>query len=607
MKKFIKILSLITILVCAFLMAVGCNNPTNDTTDTETNYTISATNCTINRFDTYKLRVIPTPDANVTVEWMSRNSKVATVDNGVITAVSVGETVVEAKVGEEVFTCNVRIINNGSAPSIFVDSEDISLSKGGKFKVSPKIMYNSSIYDDGKFSYEILDENVCKIENGELIGLEYGETKLYVYGEWKSATDLELVKVIDVLVIKDSNLVIEQSDVSVYTKEIAHNGVYYNNGAQLSATLFADGKELTGKKIEWKVSDENMITVSSNGKVTANTEGNVGKAYVWAEYSDEEISVSSDKLEVNVLFPIVDKASEIEILFDNSIGTGEIDIEKVFGENTSVTEVYDAKYSYKNLYKDDKVVLDNLIEGKREWIVKGSNFGVKVTAICATKILRTQQDLHVFDEQGKNIIRGYYILDGDIDATDYVPTSHSWSSNCDFGFGGTFDGRNYAIRNIKLASGGLFGSLTASCVVKNLAFVDARVAGQVIAHTATGKLENVFVHISEKYTAKDAELHGLFSQPKGGVFENVYLLVERDSLVRKNYLCGGSNLGAWKNCYGINVEAPTIAVEQPVGIETYAEHDSANNYGTVTPDGWIRVSGIPCPLSAKTTVENFIN
>lgn len=76
------------------------------------------------------------------------------------------------------------------------------------------------------------------------------------------------------------------------------------------------------------------------------------------------------------------------------------------------------------------------------------------------------------------------------------------SSTIGYGFGGTFDGQGYVIYGGVYGQGGLFGHLGVNGVVKNVAFVDAKVTGTskrsvIIGHTIWGKLENVLFDIAE--------------------------------------------------------------------------------------------------------------
>jgi hypothetical protein len=56
-----------------------------------------------------------TPSGAATVAWTSSNNAVATVNNGVVSAVSAGSAVITAKAGEKSATCNVTVLPAGTA------------------------------------------------------------------------------------------------------------------------------------------------------------------------------------------------------------------------------------------------------------------------------------------------------------------------------------------------------------------------------------------------------------------------------------------------------------------------------------------------------------
>ena len=111
---------------------------------------------------------------------------------------------------------------------------------------------------------------------------------------------------------------------------------------------------------------------------------------------------------------------------------------------------------------------------------------------------------------------GYYVLGNDItfSNTYYVSQYRPWGVNVSaiptgVGFNGIFDGRGYTINNLGITNFndfnktcGIFGTIGAKGVIRNVAFVNGKIAGSTqhsvvsyLANGIAGTLENVFVHI----------------------------------------------------------------------------------------------------------------
>ena len=99
-----------------------------------------------------------------------------------------------------------------------------------------------------------------------------------------------------------------------------------------------------------------------------------------------------------------------------------------------------------------------------------------------------------YDKQGA--AAKYIALGADIDFGGETFTNTNIDANA-ITFSGTFDGRGYAIKNIKVGSYGIFGYLGSSGVIKNVALINAsqvEIGGSLlVAYSWAGTIENVFV------------------------------------------------------------------------------------------------------------------
>jgi len=74
------------------------------------------TTVTVGGEEQLQATILPATARNLSVSWASRDPKVATVENGVVTGVSEGKTVVEATTAEGGFTASCTVTVSGYAP-----------------------------------------------------------------------------------------------------------------------------------------------------------------------------------------------------------------------------------------------------------------------------------------------------------------------------------------------------------------------------------------------------------------------------------------------------------------------------------------------------------
>lgn len=114
MKKYFSVLLLVVLLAAnacdkLFEIVLSGNNTTNTTSVNIQSIMVSPDYLSIAVGDTAQLSVIVEPDTvgNVYIFWSSSNAEVATVDNGLVTAVSEGEASIIASVGGKSAICSV--------------------------------------------------------------------------------------------------------------------------------------------------------------------------------------------------------------------------------------------------------------------------------------------------------------------------------------------------------------------------------------------------------------------------------------------------------------------------------------------------------------------
>ncbi len=130
-----------------------------------------------------KKTTITLENASGDVTWTSKNKKVATVKDGVITAKKNGKTTITAKYNGKTYSCKVFVRSS----SIKAATSSVKLSQKGSKKVTCTLKINDTIY------YDIEDENIVSCQwsfkwNGNNTTLTIkakkpGKTRVYVYSK----------------------------------------------------------------------------------------------------------------------------------------------------------------------------------------------------------------------------------------------------------------------------------------------------------------------------------------------------------------------------------------------------------------------------------------
>lgn len=181
---------------------------------------------------------------------------------------------------------------------------------------------------------------------------------------------------------------------------------------------------------------------------------------------------------------------------------------------------------------------------------------MRVPVVLATKVLSLPEDVRDFQKyaaktdetnwqntENNPIYKydGYFVLDRNIDltgitlGTDFYSGYTSGAMNVlpwQYGFTGTFDGCGYTLSNGTFGRGGMFGAVALSGVVKNVAFVNARLdmsevfndsnAQTVIGNAIAGQVDNCLFDITGK-TGDNDPAYGLTRQITSGHITNCVL------------------------------------------------------------------------------------
>ncbi len=197
------LISLIALASCVGLASCGGKSSEPTSVVEEAKLVLSQTKLTIEKYEeaTLSYELIGSTEK---VSWRVSNPEVATVLNGVVSAVGIGECVVTAKAGNLTATCAVEVTMPSQAAVLVVGNSDINLLVGGEeYKTNLFATYKGdrvqATFDLSFVEGEATDVVSLRHESNKLVvtPLKAGATKAIV-----SATvrDTLLVKVINITV-----------------------------------------------------------------------------------------------------------------------------------------------------------------------------------------------------------------------------------------------------------------------------------------------------------------------------------------------------------------------------------------------------------------------
>ncbi len=185
-----------------------------------------------------------------TVSWTSEDPSVASVsDDGLVTALHSGETVIQAKIGDVILKCNVDVTS--PVTSVVLSNHDVELDKGDSFQLSYEIGP-----DDINVPIEVIwsssDDNILTVSSDGLVNTHLG------------GRGMAVIKVNDVTDVCNffihcypTGVQIPEDDASIKVGETA----------QFTYEILpADNTEELD--IAWSVDNEEIASVDQTGLVT---------------------------------------------------------------------------------------------------------------------------------------------------------------------------------------------------------------------------------------------------------------------------------------------------------------------------------------------------
>ena len=252
-----------------------------------TSVTLDKTSATLKAGETVTLSATVKPDdaTDKTVTWSTSDASVATVTNGVVSAVKVGTATITAKAGGKTATCAITVVAT-QVTSVTLDKTSATLKAGETVTLTATV--NPSDATDKAVTGSTSDASVATVTNGVVVAIKVGTTTITAKAGGKTATCA-----ITVVATQVTSVTLDKTSATLKAGETV----------TLTATVKPD--DATDKTVTWSTSDASVATVS-NGVVSA---VKVGTATITAKAGDKTATCTITVVATQVTSVSLDKTS----------------------------------------------------------------------------------------------------------------------------------------------------------------------------------------------------------------------------------------------------------------------------------------------------------
>lgn len=596
MRKKWLIAIMATAMVFVLGLSVGCvdNGGTSSPSDSSSVITGKITlNYTSAKVDVYDTLQLTATKENVTgnVQWTSSDPSVATVDNnGLVSALSVGSTVVTAMVGEVEASCTITAAISEISPVMQVSTQTVPVKKGESYEVIVSTTWKGKALGNVEYAWYLEDDSKQQSEWISLNVSQDGTTATFTALDVGTETycvsaivnGIPLMETIIVTAV-ENDIYFDVTNLVAGAQGYVANVSLLGEGGHVSSftpsvKVYEGGVEQTGVSLVWENSDDTVATMDAQGKITGLKAGTA----VFSTQATVGGKTAPFKITVNVYAP--EFIYEIENSQGIDLNGAEIATINVNAVSNNVKgtltgiEVDGVKFATKaynagvlsfdihtigNNY-GDKTITATFERKNGDVIVSMEKIIIPVEVYRSISTAEQLNKLVDYVQMDGTDAYGDFRMTADIDMKGetlvgvgtYVKVGTTWTPN--YCWKGTFDGQGHTISNAveSGANSGLFCYIASGGVVRNVKFVDATVSGDtgLIATTSDGLVENVFVYGQFLNIAGGKGIPASMLVAKNeGVINECFVLVDYNSLTAYGGMLTGSNNGTVTDCVAINI------------------------------------------------------
>ena len=196
--------------------------------------------------------VAPENATNKSLTWISSNTSVASVSNGVVVALNEGSSIIMATAENVTAMCAVTVLDN-PVTGITLDQTSASLKVNESITLTATVSPTNAT--DKTLTWSTSDESVATVSNGVVIAVKTGTATVTAQAGDKKAT---------------CSITVEATPVTSVTLDRTSASLNVNESITLTATVKPD--DATDKTVTWTSSNESIASVTE-GVVTAHKGG----------------------------------------------------------------------------------------------------------------------------------------------------------------------------------------------------------------------------------------------------------------------------------------------------------------------------------------------
>lgn len=236
-----------------------------------------------------------TVDEVADTEWTSLNESVCKVEGGVLKPIAPGTAIIQAKLGDKVATCSVRVVVKLTGVEIQNQSETLELSDGQMFKMNV-VFTPANATDYSMPTWSSSNEKVATVDSkGLVMAKELGTAIITVdYGDGITAS-----RTVEVVPARAETVTIDQ----------VIERMVIGQEEKLSAVIKPNNAI---DEITWSTSDEKIATIDNKGRLKAIAPGDVTITATATNGKSASLEIEVYEVELETIEVTTEKESIME-------------------------------------------------------------------------------------------------------------------------------------------------------------------------------------------------------------------------------------------------------------------------------------------------------
>ncbi len=322
MKRTVKNFYNLILLLCSIVMCCifcgACKSCKDEPEEVVTDVKLNTTSLELLVDETYQLEV---QGAKESVLWTNNAEDVVSVTtDGQVKALSLGSACVTAQCGEKEMQCEIQVVKSKTGTGkLCIDSPFLQDNNTGEMFVGRTYSMQARIYNGDTFV--TVDPSDCRfVYNDEFIEVSQTEGAVEITAKKTGDTTLSCVAQYDgkefssdsySISITDKTILMLEKDISVLFTNQTPSG---KENTMATSRVFSiqqynpitgESTDLNNSELTWSSSNEKIATVSSDGRITS---GSCGDVLITATYAEKTLEIP-----LRVYVPIC-SAEDLDVL-----------------------------------------------------------------------------------------------------------------------------------------------------------------------------------------------------------------------------------------------------------------------------------------------------